>query len=129
MIDLQDGDRLLNLVGLVLVLFIILGIVTLVLAATSVQQEASAVPDANWNLTRINKSYVRITHVGGEPIQTEKLSVTVDGIPRQTQWTSRTLTGGEYGIVAADNDSKVTLLWRESDVNRVVLKRWRLPQS
>lgn len=129
MIDLDDGEQLMNLIGIVLMLLLIMSVAVLILTAMSAQQQSADIPDVDWNLTRINESYVRITHAGGEPVQTENLSVTVDGIPRQPQWTAPTLASGKYGIVAADEHSRVTLLWRESDIERVVLGRWHLTQS
>ena len=129
MIDFDDGDQLLNLIGIVLVLFLLVSIAILVLAATSVQQESAAVPDGDWTLTRINESYVRITHAGGEPVQTGNLSVTIDGTPRRPQWTATTLTDGDYGVVRVGEGNRVTLLWMHSEADRDVLKRWQLSTS
>jgi len=124
MIDFDDGDQLLDLVGIAIVMLLAFGAVTLFLAATSGQQGAS-VPDTEWNLTRLNESHVRITHAGGEPIRTEKLSVTVDGTPRRPRWASSFLTADDSGVVRADAGSSVVLLWQRSEAERIVIERWR----
>lgn len=129
MLDLDGGDQLLNLIGVVLVLFLVLSVATLVLAAMSEQQQSAETPDVDWNLQRMNESYVRITHAGGEPVQAGKLSVTVDGTPRRPKWTAITLTEGEYGVVRADENATVILLWQRSEAEREVLQQWQLSRA
>lgn len=129
MIDFDDGDQLLNLFGIILVLFLIISVAVLVLAAMSAQQRSADTPDADWKLQQMNDSYVRITHAGGEPVQTGNLSVTVDGTPRRPQWTATTLTDGDYGVVRIGEGSTVTLLWMHSEADRDVVKRWQLSTS
>ena len=126
MIDFDDGDQLLNLIGAILVVFIIFSVVVLVLAAMSAQERSADLPEIDWELQQLNESYVRITHAGGNPVQTDKLSVTVDGTPRHPQWTSVTLTEGEYGVVRVGDGVTVTLLWQHSESERDVLQRWQL---
>lgn len=126
MIDLDDGDQLLNLVGIILLLFLILASAILVLIATSPQQQPAAKPDADWQLQKVNESYVRIRHAGGAPVQTENLTVTVDGTPRRPQWTAPTLTDGDAGVVRIGDGTRVTLLWSRSEADREVMKRWQL---
>lgn len=123
MIDL-DGDRMLDLFGVVLVLAIVGGLVLLGLGATSIQGESTSAPESDWTLTRINESHVRVSHAGGEPVPTEHLSVAVDGQHRRVQWSATLLTDGEYGVVRAGENGSVTLLWQRSEGERRILDRW-----
>jgi FlaG/FlaF family flagellin (archaellin) len=129
MIDLDDGDQLLNLFGIVLVLALVGSLALVAIAATSVQQQSTTAPEADWTLTRINESHVRISHAGGDPVRTDRLSVAVDGTPHQLHWSATMLTEEEYGIVRAGEHTTVTLLWQRSEADRKMLKRWSLPES
>lgn len=126
MIDFDDGEQLLNIIGIILVVFIIFSVAVLVLAAMSAQERSADIPDTDWELQQLNESYVRITHTGGDPVQTDTLSVTVDGTPRHPQWTSMTLSEGEYGVIRVGDGVTVTLLWQHSESERDVLQRWQL---
>ena len=128
MIDFDDGDQLLNLFGIVLVLTLVGSLALVALAATSGQQQGSTAPETDWTLTRINGSHVRISHAGGDPVRTERLTVAVDGTPHLPQWSATMLTDGEYGLVRAGERTTVTLLWQPSGANREVLRRWSLPE-
>jgi hypothetical protein len=121
-----DGDRLLDLFGVVLVLAIVGSLVLLVLGATSVGQESAAAPETDWTVERVNESHVRVFHDGGEPVRTEHLSVAVDGRHRRVYWSANLLTEGEYGVVRADRSTRVTLLWQRTEGDRTVLDRWAL---
>lgn len=129
MMDVDDHDQLLNLVGVILVLFLIISIAGLVLTTMSAPQRSADPPDADWKLQRINESYVRITHAGGEPVQSKNLSVTVDGSPRHPQWTATTLTDGKSGVVRVGNGEMLALLWQPSGPGRDVLQRWQLSRA
>ena len=129
MIDFDDGDQLLNIIGVILLVFIILSVAVLILAAMSAQERSAEQPETDWDLQQITESYVRIIHAGGEPVQTGKLSVTVDGTPRHPQWTSITLTEGAYGVVRVGDGVTVTLLWQHSESERDVLQRWQLSRT
>lgn len=128
MTEQHDGDRLINLILLGLVVFIMVGIGGLVLTASFVQDESGANPDTEFGLTRINATHVRITHAGGEAVPTEDLTVTVDGIPVEAQWSSSMLTEGEYGLVRVSQATRLTLLWQHSENERDVLRQWKLSQ-
>lgn len=126
MIDLEDGDQVLNLAGIGLGLLLAIALVTFFFAATGQQaSNASEAPAVDWNLERVNETHVRLSHGGGEPVRTEKLSVTVDGTARHPRWTAPRLTEGEHGIFRAESPSDVVLLWQQSEVERVALGEWR----
>ena len=119
-----DGDRLLDVFGVALVLAIVGAFVLIGLGATSVGEEKTAAPETDWTLTRINESHVRVSHAGGEPVRIERLTVAVDGQPRRARWTEAILTDGGYGVVRASAGTRVTLIWERSEAERRVLERW-----
>jgi len=123
MIDL-DGDRMLDLFGVVLVLAILGALALVALGATSVQEGTNPTPETDWTLARVNESHVRVLHDGGEPVRTEHLSVAVDGRHRRVRWSETVLVEGEYGTVRADEDTVLTLVWQRSEGDRRVLERW-----
>jgi len=126
MIDFDDGDQLLRLIGIGIAIGVLLMLVTLGLAATNIPQQSAEEADVDWQLERINDSHARIVHDGGESIRTEALTVTVDGSPRHPPWTASTLSEGESGVVRLEDASKLTLLWQQSEGDRDVLGRWDL---
>lgn len=124
---LDDGERVLNLIGVALVVVIVVSVAAIALSSLSGQPDAT--PDADWTLTRVNDSFVRITHAGGEPVATTNLTVAVDGRPRHPAWTREVLTDGEHGVVRADGDATVVLFWEREAAKRRVLERWDLSES
>ena len=128
--DDEEDDRLITLilVGLVLLILVMLG--ALVITANYVQEESGAAPDTEWALTRINDSYVRVTHAGGEPVSASSLSITVDGVPTDTEWPAGTVAEGDSVVVrVGPQASRLTLLWQHTERDRDVLRRWRLTRS
>ena len=123
MIDI-DEDRLLDLFGVVLALAIVGALALLGLGFASVGEESTAPPETDWTLTRVNDSYVRISHAGGEPVRAEALTAAVDGQPRRVAWSATTLVDGEGGVVRAGEGTRVTLVWERSESDRRVLERW-----
>lgn len=127
MSDDEDDDRLITLilVGLVLLILVMLG--ALIITAQYVQEESGADPDTEWELTRINESYVQIVHAGGEPVSASSLSVTVDGVPADAAWPAERVTeGASVEIWVGTEASRITLLWQHTEQDRDVLKRWTL---
>lgn len=127
--DRGDGDRLINLILLGLVVFLLGSVAVLAVSITFVQEESGAVPAAELELTRINDSHVRITHSSGERVRTANLSVTVDGVPVDARWSATVLREGEYGIVRVGDGHRLTLLWRHSETDRDVLQQWQLTRT
>jgi hypothetical protein len=123
-IDLDDPDRVLNLVGVALVVVVVFSVVALGISSLAADQGSDTAPEADWDLTRLNDTYVRITHAGGEPVPTPDLTVAVDGRARHPEWTDTTLTEGDSAVLRADADSRITLLWEQSQEKRYVLQRW-----
>jgi FlaG/FlaF family flagellin (archaellin) len=130
MADDGDGDRLITLVLVGLVVAILLMVGALVITAQYVQEESGAAPDTEWELTRLNASHVRITHVGGEPVAASSLSVTVDGVPVHPAWSEGTVTEGDSVEIRVGTEaSRLTLLWQHTEQDRDVLEQWSLSSS
>lgn len=126
MFDPDDGDRLLTLVGVALVAFIVVALGVLFLAASDAGDEASPAPDAEWELTRVNETHVRVAHAGGEPVGAEHLLVTVDGRPRRVSWPASRVGTDDGVVVPAESGSTVALYWERPTARRAVLARWQL---
>lgn len=122
----NDGDRLLNIIGVVLVLAIIAALIILVMAAMSAPSadDPAEGPAANWRMDRINETHVRVMHAGGEPVDTAHLVITVDGTPRHPQWSGTILTEGEGATVRVREGQPVRLYWTGTPGKRDVLARW-----
>lgn len=121
----EEGDRLLRLIGAGVVLFIVVAVGLLVLAAANAPPESDA-PRANWSIERVNASYTRIVHEGGDPIAAEDVVVTVDGYERSVTWSGR-LTEGAAGVFRAREGQMVRLYWTGGHGDRVELDSWRAP--
>jgi hypothetical protein len=120
----DDGDRLLNLLGVVLAAFIVVGVVGVVLAglggpSTSVDDA----PNANWTAERVNESHVRLTHRGGDVVPSTDLVVTVDGVRRRVSWRGL-VTEGDAGVVRAGSGTTVELYWTDETGERIELREW-----
>lgn len=112
---LDDGDTILRLVGVALVLGIVFagGVVAL----NFDPPEREGAPDANWTIERINDTHVAVTHAGGEPVRTENLHVTVDGLERKTNFTDP-VTPDQRAVVPASEGSVVRVSWEGARTER-----------
>lgn len=115
---LDDGDTILRLAGLVLLLGVVFagGVVALNFDPPEQQQ----VPDADWTIERVNDTHVRVTHAGGDPVRTENLHVTVDGLERKTDFTDP-VAPEDSTVVLASNRSFVRVAWEGSQTQREIL--------
>ena len=121
----DDGDLLLNVLGVVLALFIVVGLVGVVLSGISgPSTQVADAPDATWTLERINESHVQLTHSGGDAVPASDLVVTVDGVRRRVSW-SGVVNEGDTGVVRADRGLVVQLYWTNEVGERVKLQDWQ----
>lgn len=120
---LDDGDTILRLVGAALVLGIVFagGVVALNFDTP----ESGGAPDANWTVERVNDSHVRVTHAGGDPVRTENLHVTVDGLERSTNFTDP-VAPDDSTVVPANDGSFVRITWEGERTEREVMARKRV---
>jgi hypothetical protein len=120
----DDGDRLLNLFGLAVALFIVVGVVGVVVAGLGgPSTDVAAAPDATWSLERLNDSHVRLTHQGGEAVPAADLVVTAGGVRRRVSW-SGVVDDGDAGVVRAGRGVLVQLYWTTDTGERVKLRSW-----
>lgn len=123
-----DGDRILNLVGIGLVVFLALALGALLLAASfgsggnAGDDEAPAV---NWTAERINDTHVRLIHDGGPPVQINDLIVVVGKTDRGIR-RDRQIYSGEGFVVPAQDGAQVGLYWKpeEEPIRRIRMAVW-----
>lgn len=120
---LEDGNRILDLVGLALVLGVVVAVG--VVALNFAPPEGDGAPDADWTVERVNDSAVRITHAGGEPVRTDEIRVTVDSLERDADWTDP-VTADESTTVPANEGSLVRVVWNGGRGDREVMARERV---
>lgn len=125
----EDGDRVLNLVGGLLVVAVIGSLALLVLVGMDAPASPAG-PETDWTLERINDTHVRIVHAGGDPVDASELKATVDGRARPVSWSGR-ITEGDAGVVRARSGAQrlVRLYWVGGRADRELLERWRLPRT
>ncbi|MFB6253434.1 MAG: hypothetical protein ABEI06_02370 [Halobacteriaceae archaeon] len=119
----SEGDRYLQIIGIVLAvgLFISTGLLVFVAIQTSPNSDTKTIPKVNWTVSRINESHVRLIHAGGKPVDTANIMVTVDGIKRYVSW-SNTLTQGDSGTVRAREGQIVRIFWVKGKGNRILME-------
>jgi hypothetical protein len=123
-----DGDRILNLVGIGLVVFLAIALGALLLAGSfgsggdAGDDEAPAV---NWTADRVNETHVRLVHDGGPAVQINNLIVVVGKTDRGVR-RERWLYSGEGFVVPAQEGATVGLYWKpeEEPIRRVRMARW-----
>ena len=121
----DDGDRILDLVGLALAATILLSVGILVFSVVTAPTGAPAdAPSTDWTLDRANATHVRITHAGGEPVAAKSLAVTVGGTDRRVDGWSGVVARGDDGVVRAREGQVVRLYWTADDGRRVRLAEW-----
>lgn len=124
----MDGDRLLTVLGIVLVLGVVGAAVFVGALIVNPPENPHDAPDADWRVDRINETSVRIVHAGGKPIPAEELLVTVDGNRRAFAASGRIATGDGL-VVPAARGSNVELYWTGGRGGPVLLTRWGLEPS
>ena len=116
----EEDDRLLNLIGIGLVVALVAVIVVGVVIAMNVPANRVEPPDAEWSIRQANETHVRITHTAGESVDGAALVVTVDGYSRHPPW-SREVSTGEAVAVKASRSQVVRLYWDGGRADRIQL--------
>ena len=116
----EEGDRLLNIIGIVLVVTLVVVIVVGVVIAVNVPANRVDTPDGEWSFRQTNETHVRITHVDGESVDGAALVVTVDGYSRHPSW-NREVSAGEAVAVEASRSQVVRLYWDGGRSDRIQL--------
>ena len=112
----MDGDRLLDVAGGALVLFVVgtLALVGFLVVTGDPAGPGEAVPAVNWSVERVNDTHVRVAHAGGPPVDAGNLTVTVDGGERRTDWEGRVVRGTSTTLTAA-GDATVRIYFGAGD--------------
>lgn len=122
-----DDDRLLDVVGAVVVVIIVVAIAVLALAgATAPERELPEKPGASWTIERTGPAEVAITHAGGEPVDASELVVSVAGVERGPG-RSDLLAEGDSIRVPARPGQSIELFWVAGRDERVLLEEWEAP--
>ncbi len=117
----MDGDRMLNLAGAGLALFV-LGTVVLVGALVVTSEPPAEAPDVEWSVERVNETHVRVEHAGGSPVTAANLTVTVDGSERRTGW-SGPVVQGQSTVLSAETGAVVRVFYGVGDDRDLMLRR------
>lgn len=121
----DDGDRILDLVGAALAATILVSVALLVFAAATAPTGAPPeAPSTEWSLDRANTTHVRITHAGGEPVAARSLVVTVGGTDRRVDGWSGMVARGDSGVVRALEGKTVRVYWTTAAGERLRLASW-----
>lgn len=106
----MDDLELIDLIGAVILLLLVASVSVIVLAAPEVSQTPDA-PESNWSIERVNSTHVTIGHEGGQPVDTDNLTVIVDEYPRTTRW-----SGNGSGGFVSEGDSTVVQMSDGQDI-------------
>jgi len=116
----EEGDRLLNVIGIGLVVALVVVIAVGVVIAVNVPANRVDPPDGEWSFRQANETHVRITHDAGESVEGAALVVTVDGYSRHPSW-SEAVTPGETVAIEASRGQVVRLYWDGGRTDRIQL--------
>jgi hypothetical protein len=116
----EEDDRLLNVIGIGLVVALVVVIVVGVVIAVNVPANRVDPPDGEWSFRQANETHVRITHDAGESVDGAALVVTVDGYSRHPSW-SEAVTPGETVAIEASRGQVVRLYWDGGRTDRIQL--------
>lgn len=125
MTGLFDDDQLLTMVGGILVLGVLIALGVVIIAGLSAPDTASDAPEMSWTVDRINDSHVRLTHQGGDQVDSESLVITVNGVRRHPSW-DETISEGDSAVIRAGSDELIRLYWERDAGKRIPLKSWRV---
>jgi hypothetical protein len=122
---MPSDDRILDVIGLLIVFGLVFGLGTLVFfgGGTGPGNPLPDDPDANWTVTRVNDTHVQLGHTGGDSVQSERLALTVDGEERSVPWSGE-VSQGDVATVRAPAGSELELRWTGGSGDPVTLGEW-----
>jgi hypothetical protein len=123
MVDLDDGDQVLTLVGVVLVVALVAAVG--VLALNFDPPEDDPKPGGNWSIDRVNDTHVEITRTDGEPIPASQMQLAIDGVRRNVDWTDPVVPGASITITANEG-VRIRVIWAGERGNRGTLEMQRV---
>lgn len=119
----MNEDRLLQLVGIALVGFIGLAVVTGILVAIDPGSDDGGPSETEWSGSALNATHFEIVYVDGAPLPADSLIVSVDGYQRHGTWSGQ-VRPGDTGLVRVSEDSVVRLYWVAESGPRELLADW-----
>jgi hypothetical protein len=120
---LEDGDRILRLVGVALVLAVAAALGVIALNFDTPAEGAE--PGGNWSVERVDNSRVEVTRTSGDPVPADEIVVTVDGVRRNADWTDPIVPGSSTTVDASEG-SLVRVVWAGGRGERERLLEQRL---
>jgi hypothetical protein len=126
MSDESDGDRVLTLVGVGLVVAIAVALGFIAVGFT-VGSSEDPMPDSDLSLERVNETHGKIVHKGGEPIETGNLVLTVDSYEREqlTRGMPRLIVEGDEVVFDVRDDQSARLVYDLGRGDREIVARLR----
>jgi len=120
---MASDDRILDLIGLLIVVGLVFGVGTLIFfGGPGPADPTPSEPDANWTTERLNDTHVQIAHTGGDAVPSGDLAITVDGDERPVPWSGE-VARGDVTLLRVDTGASVTLYWTGGS-GRVTLGEW-----
>lgn len=126
---IDDGDDILNAVGIALVVMVVLSVAMLVLAGMTADDRSSGKPNEEWQLERINNTAVKLVHSDSEPVRASNVVVTVNRIQRQVPWEGEVITQGDSIVLTAGEGDAVRVFYDRGYGDRTLIESWRLGQE
>ncbi len=122
---MASDDRILDLIGLLIVFGFVFGLGTLIFfgGGTGPADPRPSAPDANWTVTRVNDTAVQLGHTGGDAVPSEDLQLTVDGEERSLPWSGE-IAQGDVATIRAPAGSEIELRWTAGSGDPVTLGEW-----
>jgi len=100
------------------VVIVVVGVALLLVGPLSGLYEDPGPPETEWSHQRVNGTHVQVAHVDGDPVEAERLVLTVDGEPREPDW-PETVSSGTVVIVEAPPGSTVEITWEDGERHRL----------
>lgn len=126
MSDESDSDRLLNIVGVGIVVAIVIALGVVAVGFT-LGSSGDGLTDADLGLERVNDTHGKIVHGGGEPVETENLVLTVDSYERPglTRTMPPVIVEGDEVVFEIRDDQSARLVYDLGRNEREIVGRLR----
>lgn len=103
----------------IFILMLLVASVAVIVVATPEVADRERPPESNWTAEKANDSHVEISHVGGEPVALENLTVIIGEYPRPVKWSGNVsggyVTEGGYATIEVAEGETIALYWSSSE--------------
>jgi hypothetical protein len=121
----EEGDDILDAVGVGLLVLIVLGLAITALAASTADDRSGGAPDTEFRFETVNESHVQVVYAGGESVDPSALVVSVDGVQRQVSWGAE-LGAGDRVVVPVRSGSLIRIYYDPGRGDRKQLAQYRV---